>query len=75
MIGDPDHPAHMPEEYHVHIGFHRDGTVCVQVDSPDGRTDEEAREVLAMVGELSEIADVVGVTASGHLVTQVRREL
>lgn len=71
---EPCGMAHTPEEYTVRVRFHRDVTVCVELEYPEHRTPDEAREVLAMVGEVAEIPDaVVAVTRSGHLVAEKGR--
>jgi hypothetical protein len=66
-------PCHAPhaETYTVTVALHPDGQVCVTVARPAHRTDDEAREVLAMVGELSAVSDVA-VTPSG-LMVEVQR--
>ena len=75
MISEPCSQPHDPEQYRVLISFHPDGTLCVELEYPDHRTQEEAREALAMAGEVAEVPDaVMAITRSGHLVTQRRAE-
>lgn len=75
MTDAPCGMAHTPEEYMVRIRFHRDSTLCVELEFPEHRTEEEAREVLAMVGEVAEVPDaLMCITRSGHLVAQTGRE-
>jgi hypothetical protein len=58
------------EEYVVRVGWHPDATACVVVEYPGHRTPEEAQEVLSMIGELADVADMVAVTPAGRLVAR-----
>ena len=62
-MSEPCNLAHTPEAYTMRVRFHRDSTLCVELEYPEHRTPEEAEEVCAMVGELAYAADLIAVPA------------
>lgn len=60
-MSEPCNLAHTPEEYTVRVRFHRDATVCVELEYPEHRTPEEAEAVCAMVGDLAYAAELIAV--------------